>query len=80
MASDKSRADLAEKISKHSDLSVNAVLRTFYSLEEHGIDVTTLPIKEPPVKRSSESAPAKPKVAGAAVPPATQSKAGQAKA
>jgi hypothetical protein len=36
---DKNRTDLAGKIAKHADLSVNAVLRVFYALLDHGIDV-----------------------------------------
>lgn len=56
---DKSRTDLAEKIAKHSDLSVNAVLRVFYSLLEHGIDVLSIeaislePAPSAPKKRKS---------------------------
>lgn len=48
MANDKARTELAEKVAKHADLSVNAVLRVFYALSDLGVDVTSVSNSLPP--------------------------------
>lgn len=73
MATDKERTGFAEEIAKHSDLSVNAVLRVFFSLNEHGVDVMSADFKRvSPAKTPKKSEAAK--VTRTATVPAKASK------
>jgi hypothetical protein len=65
MANDKARTELAEKVAKHADLSVNAVLRVFYALSDLGVDVTTVTKTPSASATGSQGQPADKKAAKA---------------
>jgi len=60
----KDTAELAEKVAKHADLSVNVVLRVFYALKEYGHVVGELPTNSIPTVDVSHTNPAAVKSTG----------------
>lgn len=56
---DRKQAELAEKVAKHADLSVNVVLRVFYALKEHGYAVVLSSSDTVPTPVVTSSAPVK---------------------